>query len=206
MIIDTTKLNHDLTPLCDLMIAYGSDKSGGWHNYTLVYDYLFKNDKNKVKNMFELGLGTTNVELPEYLRGYGASLKAWKQYFSKAQIYGADIDKNILFNEERIKTFYCDQTSPKSIKLLWENFTDVEFDIILEDGLHKYKANITFLENSLHKVKKSGFYIIEDIITKDLHLYYDYLSKTKLVFDECQLIELYNEGNKQDNNLLIIKK
>lgn len=206
MIIDTTKLNHDLTPLCDLMIAHGSDKSGGWHNYTLVYDYLFKANKNKVKNMFELGLGTTNLNLSENLREYGASLKAWKKYFSKAEIFGADIDKNILFNEERIKTFYCDQTSPKSIKLLWENFNDVEFDIILEDGLHTYEANIIFLENSLHKVKKSGFYIIEDILTKDLHLYYDYLSKTKLVFDECQLIELYNEGNKQDNNLLIIKK
>jgi len=209
MIVDTTKLSTELTPLCEIMIAQGSDKGGGWHNYTLVYSELLKSIKTKAKNVFELGLGTTNVNIPSNMGingTSGASLKGWSQYFTKANIYGADIDKNILFEQERIKTFYCDQTSPESISQLWSNFEKIEFDFILEDGLHEYGANICFLENSLHKVKKGGFYVIEDIVVNEIRKYLNYFENCTLDFQEYQLIDLDNPGNKQDNVLLIIKK
>ena len=209
MIIDTTQLIFDKTPLCEIMIQQGSDKSGGWHNYTVVYNELLKGIKNKAKNVFELGLGTTNLHLPSNkgINGTsGASLKGWKEYFLKANIFGADIDKEILFEEDRIKTFYCDQTSPKSISELWSNFESVEFDFLLEDGLHSFDANICFLENSLHKVKKGGFYVIEDIVITEIRHYINYFESCKLPFQEYQLIDLDNPGNKQDNVLIIIKK
>lgn len=197
MIIDTLNLSTDITPLCEIMIEKGSDKGGSWHNYTMVYNELLKGIKTKANNVFELGIGTINS---------GASLRGWKEYFKKANIYGADIDKDILFEEDRIKTFYCDQTSPESIKELWANFQEIEFDFILEDGLHKYKANICFLENSLHKVKKNGFYVIEDILVSEIHNYLNYFENTKLDIQQYQLIDLSNEGNKQDNVLVVIKK
>ena len=209
MIVDTSKLSSTLTPLCEIMINQGSDKAGGWHNYTLVYSELLKNIKTKAKNVFELGLGTTNVNFSSNmgLNGTsGASLKGWKEYFTKANIFGADIDKDILFEEERIKTFYCDQTSPESISELWSNFEDIEFDFILEDGLHTYDANICFLENSLHKVKKGGFYVIEDILVNDIMHYLNYFESCSLDFQEYQLIDLDNPGNKQDNVIVVIKK
>jgi hypothetical protein len=31
------------TDLCSIMNQYGSDKGSGHHNYTILYDYLFKN-------------------------------------------------------------------------------------------------------------------------------------------------------------------
>jgi hypothetical protein len=179
------------------MIHQGSDKGGGWHNYTLVYNELLKGIKNKARNVFELGIGTINS---------GASLKGWKEYFTKANIFGADIDKDILFEEERIKTFYCDQTSPESISALWSNFESIEFDFLLEDGLHTYDANICFLENSLHKVKKGGFYVIEDIVVTEIKHYLNYFESCELPFQEYQLIDLDNPGNKQDNVLVIVKK
>ena len=37
----------------------------------------------------------------------------WKEYFSNAEIYGADIDKNVLFFENRIKTYHVDQLDEK---------------------------------------------------------------------------------------------
>ena len=197
MIIDTQQLSFDKTPLCEIMIHQGSDKGGGWHNYTLVYNELLKGIKSKSQNVFELGIGTINS---------GASLKGWKEYFTKANIFGADIDKDILFEEERIKTFYCDQTSPESILALWSNFESIEFDFLLEDGLHTYDANICFLENSLHKVKKGGFYVIEDIVVTEIRHYLNYLESCELPFQEYQLIDLDNPGNKQDNVLVIIKK
>ena len=45
-----------------------------------------------------------------------------------------------------------------------------QFDIILEDGLHEFAANVTFFENSIHKLSKYGYFIIEDIANKELHL------------------------------------
>jgi SAM-dependent methyltransferase len=209
MIVDTSKLSTTLTPLCEIMINQGSDKGGGWHNYTLVYNELLKGIKTKAKNVFELGLGTTNLHIPSNMGASGtsgASLKGWKEYFTKANIFGADIDKDILFEEERIKTFYCDQTSPESISELWSNFENIEFDFILEDGLHEYNANICFLENSLHKLKKGGFYVIEDIVVHDIRHYLNYFENCTLDFEEYQLIDLDNPGNKQDNVLVVIKK
>ena len=171
MIIDLQKLDYNKTPLCEIMINQGSDKGGGWHNYTLVYNELLKSIKNKAKNVFELGLGTTNLHLPSNMGANGtsgASLKGWREYFTKANIFGADIDSEILFEEDRIKTFYCDQTSPESIGELWSKFDSVQFDFLLEDGLHTYDANICFFENSIHKVKKGGLYVIEDIVVSGI--------------------------------------
>jgi len=47
----------------------------------------------------------------------GSSLRVWKDYFKNAEIYGADLDKTILFNnEDKIHTFYVDQLDSGSIK------------------------------------------------------------------------------------------
>ena len=35
------------TALCAFMNKHGSDKGNGWHNYTKVYDFIFKNVKIK---------------------------------------------------------------------------------------------------------------------------------------------------------------
>ena len=40
----------------------------------------------------------------------GASLRAWRDFFPNATILGADLDREVLFEEERITTGYMDQT------------------------------------------------------------------------------------------------
>ena len=39
-----------------------------------------------------------------------------------------------------------------------------EFDIIIDDGCHRYEETINFYENSIDKLKDNGIYIIEDIL------------------------------------------
>ena len=197
MIINATEIDYGTTELCNIMSKHGSDKALGWHNYTLVYHDLFKGIRDKEINFFELGIGTINS---------GASLRGWKEYFEKANIYGADILHEALFTEHRIQTFQCDQLDSQSIKKLWGNFKKVEFDVILEDGLHTYDANIHFFENSFMKVKKEGYYIIEDVVVSEIHRYETYFENSNIEFDEYQILNLYNEGNKLDNVLIIIKK
>ena len=113
------------TDLCFIMHYYGSDKGdpdlSRNHNYTRTYDELFRSMRPDELRVFELGLGTNNPNFPSNMGPSGrpgASLRGWKQYFKNANIFGADIDAGILFNEDRIKTFYCDQNNGDVIALI----------------------------------------------------------------------------------------
>src|SRR6266404_476232 len=108
------------TRLCRVMSKYGSDK-GRAHNYTTVYSALFERRYHERLRIFELGLGSNNPDVPSTMGEFGvpgASLRGWRQLFPHALVYGADIDREILFQEDRIKTFFCDQLDQSSIREL----------------------------------------------------------------------------------------
>jgi hypothetical protein len=198
------------TDLCKIMTNHGSDKGTGWHNYTIFYDEKFRQIRDKKIKVFELGLGTNNPNLPSSMGVNGkpgASLRGWKEFFPSADVFGADIDTNILFEEDRIKTFYCDQRNEKVISEMWNNehLKDITFDIIIDDGLHEVSANITFLKNSYHKLNKNGIYIIEDVANSQVNSFkneLENLSKNYNFKYEIKIIE--NHQNKLDNNLIVI--
>lgn len=160
------------TPLCEIMKRKETDKAlyqgVGRHNYTFFYDAAFRQFINKPIRVFEMGIGSVNIDIG-YNMGMGgvpgASLRGWKSYFPKAQIFSADIDKDILFQEDRISTFYVDQLDPALVKAMWESHDVLAapFDIIIDDGLHTYGANRCFFENSIHKLTSGGIYIVEDV-------------------------------------------
>ena len=126
------KKDSKLSELCDL---YGSDK--GYknlqsrtfynnyhpHTYTDFYSSLFDHCRFQVKKVFECGIGSNNPSVPSNMGtkySPGASLKVWRDYFENANIYGADVDKNILFTETRIKTFFVDQLKKETITEMWK--------------------------------------------------------------------------------------
>jgi hypothetical protein len=160
--------NNLLTKLCEF---YKSDKGSinhhkkgiwGWraHTYSNYYYSLFNHFKDDVKLVFECGIGTNNLDFPSNMTVNGipgASLRVWRDYFKNAQIYGADIDKNILFQELRIKTYYVDQLNTLSIETMWKEIGIQNFDIIIDDGLHTDDANINLFINSFDKLKKMEF-------------------------------------------------
>ena len=200
-----------MTELCKIMTEYGSDKGSGQHNYTIFYTEIFKN--KTIKNVFELGLGTNNPSLVSNMGingSPGASLRGWRQYFPGANIYGADIDKNILFTEPNITTFFCDQRDKESIKNLWceDVLVDRLFDIIIDDGLHEYSANLEFFKNSVHKLAPGGIYIIEDVVPHDIINFNNTLQDLKEQYTNLKfnIIQLENERNSFDNNLVVIYK
>jgi SAM-dependent methyltransferase len=160
------------TDLCRIMRRHGSDKGMGQHNYTTLYRTLFAPWRESRVRLLELGLGTNNPTLASSMGVTGrpgASLRGWAEFFPLGDIVGADIDREILFNQGRIITFYCDQRNAISIGELWANpLLGGEFDIVIEDGLHTFDANVSFFEGSLHKVRKGGYYVIEDINRNDL--------------------------------------
>jgi hypothetical protein len=205
--MDLNNLNFSTkNDLCHIMNKCGSDKGNGWHNYTIVYNELFKDIRYNKLNIFEVGLGTNNLSFPCNMGPTGipgASVRGWREYFPNSEIYGADIDKTILFEEDRIHTFFVDQLDSSIIKDMWEKIPE-DFDIIIDDGFHNFTANTNFLANSFHKLKQNGIYVIEDIHKLGISMYDSYLKDNNYSY---QILDIPNPNNSYgDNVLAVIRK
>lgn len=212
------ELRQPKTELCYFFDRYNSDKSGSHknksnHNYSKFYFELLNDRRYDNLNIFELGLGTNDINIESNM-GYegnpGASLYAWRDFLPNSKIYGADIDYKILFDSDRIKTFFCDQTNSKTIQLLWENkyLSDIYFDLIVDDGLHDFYGTLLFLESSLNKIKPGGQYIIEDVHNKYFESWIFKFKELRKKFPNFtfDLIQIDNEKNYWDNNIIFIEK
>lgn len=78
-------------------------------------------------------------------------------------MFGADIDRRVLFEEDQIKTYHVDQTSEKSLDLLRSILGVEMLDVVIDDGLHSPNANIATMLFALQVLRPSGFFIVEDI-------------------------------------------
>ena len=205
---------NPISLLCD---KYGSDKGSilekghpyGWppHTYSDYYHLLFSSRRQHIKKVFECGLGTNNPNLLSSMGSMGkpgASLRVWRDYFPNAIIYGADIDKDILFAEERIKTFYIDQLDPVAIKECWSSINERDFDFIVDDGLHTFDAGLTLFVQSIDRLSIDGVYIIEDVAINDLIKYKKFFSNSEYEVDYV----LMNRPDLplSDNSLVVIRK
>jgi hypothetical protein len=157
---DDTAAANDLKSLLD---RHGSDKATS-HNYHLLYGHILK-DREKIRRVLEVGLGSNNAKVVSNMGVNGkpgASVRAFRDFCPQAQIYGADIDRGILFNEERIETFYVDQTDAESFESLGLNVPG-GLDMVIDDGLHSPEANLQTLQFGLENLKVGGWVVVEDI-------------------------------------------
>tara|TARA_B100001250_G_scaffold169750_1_gene146199 strand:- start:32572 stop:33369 length:798 start_codon:yes stop_codon:yes gene_type:complete len=150
--------------LKNLFNKHGSDKASG-HGYEVIYTYVLSQLPKKI-NLLEIGLGTNNINVISNMgKGGkpGASLFAFSELLPDGKIFGADIDRRILFNKNNIRTFYLDQTNEETYYLMSKEFGDINYDLIIDDGLHLQSANLNTLNFSLNKLNKNGYLVIEDI-------------------------------------------
>lgn len=200
--------------LCE---RYGSDKgsmsgkpaSHGMppHTYADFYERTFGHCRELIRNVFECGIGTNNPALESSMGANGkpgASLRVWRDYFPNAEIVGADIDRDILFTEDRIRTFHVDQTQRSSIEALWRDVGDVQFDLTIDDGLHEVEGGQPLLTHSLHRLKPNGLYVIEDIHITYMLQMVDWLRTQGLRYD---IVTMYrDDGRLADNSLIVVRK
>jgi hypothetical protein len=184
--------------LFTLVEKYGTDKS--LSGYTFTYSDLFTPIKDQITSVLEIGIGTLNPKIPSSFFGNtqhfdyyepGGSLKVWRDFFSNATVYGVDIAKDCMFEEERIKTFLFDSSESEYTDYY---LNDLTFDIIIDDGNHDPKYQVKTLKNLFPKLNKNGYYIIEDIGgypgTEELLI--EYLDEFNLVTKGYQVT---NKGN-----------
>jgi hypothetical protein len=155
--------------LGELFAQYGSDKASK-HNYHLLYSLVLEARRAEPLQILEIGLGTNDISRVSHMGAEGkpgASVRAFRDWAPLAQVRGADIDESILFREERIETFFVDQTDPQSLESLAAQFFHRGFDLIIDDGLHNPWANLNTLRALLPLRKPGGAYVIEDILERD---------------------------------------
>lgn len=121
------------------------------HGYGKFYEKYFKKIKNKNLNIIEIG------------SFYGNASAALFFYFRNSNIFSADINPDMyIYNSKRIKNFYLNSSSKKSIteNLLNKN---MRFDIIIEDASHMLKDQIISLFMMFRMLNPGGYFIIEEI-------------------------------------------
>ena len=195
--INSQKFNQP-TELCSILKHFQSDKSSDWHNYSTLYHDMFNHLTDVPMNIFEVGIYA------------GSSVRTWKKYFKNGNVYAGDIEKKCFVNEDRIKSFYCDQDTLAYIDSMLNNdeLKNIEIDMIIDDGKHEFSSNMNFLLHSIHKLKTNGIFIVEDLTISTYNQFESILQelKEKINVQYIELIKLPNDKNTIDNNILVIKK
>jgi SAM-dependent methyltransferase len=209
------KLNYinNISELCELGRKYDTDKSSQRNNvtdyrhchpYTLFYEGLFKNNKNKELNIAELGILD------------GGSLLMWKEYFINAKIYGLEYNNDLIvnfrnkFNNDRISLGHIDVKNKDSIIKAFAEL-NILYDIVIEDTTHQFEDQIRVIENMYRYLKPGGILIIEDIFKS--YNEKDYINRLEpilhefqdLYFVEVDHVNRNSTGWNNDKLLILVK-
>lgn len=143
--------------LTQLALVHGTDKQIG-HHYAQHYQHHFEPLRRKKLNILEIGIGGYHKP-----KSGGRSLRMWKSYFPKSNIFGIDIYDKTPHDEKRIKTFQGSQTDTRFLQQVVEEMGSV--DIIIDDGSHHNDHVITTFKFLFPLLADNGIYVVEDTQT-----------------------------------------
>lgn len=185
----------DCQELAELFTLHGSDKSTK-HDYHLIYAALLAGKRDKPLTILEVGICTSFIEAPTHTEKDGKpgpSLRAWRDWGPHFNVYGADIDRTVLFSDDRIQTFFVDQTDPASLKQLATQFEPGSFNLIVDDGLHEPFADINTLRALHGLLAIGGSLVIEDIREEYADLWKTALGLLPTWF-QCEILQTKNQS------------
>jgi len=146
-------------------------------SYFQVYDEIFKSYVGKNIIFVEVGvLG-------------GGSLFMWREYFGKdARIIGIDLNPEAKkWEKHGFEIFIGSQSSTK----FWNDFyTKVgKIDILLDDGGHYNKQQITSVSRSLPNINDGGMIVVEDCHTSYMNRFgnpskFSFINFSKYIIDK----------------------
>lgn len=137
--------------LDELAIRYGTDKSSLAHGYTRTYEHFFAHRKDQPVRLLEIGVGG------------GGSLCMWRDYFPRGTIVGLDCRAIPNPAGERITVWQGSQGDRATLDRLGEQLGP--FDIIIDDGSHRWSEQILTFERLYPHLAPGGIYAIEDLHT-----------------------------------------
>ena len=158
-VVDTPADVVENSILDEIAIKHLADKSSRFNNYAVKYEKILSPFRESFSSVLEIGVAQ------------GQSVKMWADYFVNATIYGADIDESSVICEtysNRIKFQLIDQRDEAQLKNL-EQFSP--FDLIIDDGNHRWMEQILTFNTLFPYVRKGGIYIVEDTVTSYWKMY-----------------------------------
>jgi hypothetical protein len=136
---------------------YGSDKWGG-HWYCQHYERHLAHLRTKRITLLEIGIGGyADAKLG------GGSLRMWRRYFPRGQIYGIDIEDKRSHDERRIHTFRGDQNDERFLVGVIAKIGKP--DIIIDDGSHLNSHVVNSFRILFPHLADNGIYVVEDTQT-----------------------------------------
>jgi len=189
-----------MTQLCDIGFKYGTDKCPQIrHTYTPFYYELFKDKRNKVKKVFEMGIGCPE-NMSKFNNEYktGASLYMWREFFPHAKIYGADILPQAQIKASRIKTFICDELNKDDLKAVIKKVGS-DIDLFIDDALHDVASQVFLCKNMMPLLQRKVIYVIEDVFTASTVM-------AQLKEYKCEAPKLKPIRRWYRNNLVVVRK
>jgi len=124
-----------------------------WRHYFEIYERHFARFRNTSVHVVEIGVFK------------GGSLQMWKHYFGpQARIYGIDIDPTCrAFAEDRVEILIGSQEDRGFLRSVVKSIPKI--DILIDDGGHTMKQQITTFEELFPHVDANGVYLCEDLHT-----------------------------------------
>jgi hypothetical protein len=181
--------------LDDLGLLYDTDKASCSHDYCTVYERFLEG--KVIHKVLEIGVHK------------GGSLRMWRDFFN-AEVYGWDVLDECLINEDGIQSFKVDASNPVEIlRFFIEHGRD--FDLVVDDGSHKWGDQLTAFSTIFPLLKSGAVYILEDLHTSR-HFSYKNVDITPLyIFDNLWVwsligqYELLNKGY-DGASIMMVKK
>jgi SAM-dependent methyltransferase len=164
----------------------GHGDKGTAHTYIDEYQRLLEPYRHN-SNFLEIGL---------YM---GESLLMWEEYFINSNVFGVDVSSKFLtelIKDGGHKIIINDATK---VEIL-DNFTNIDFDVIIDDGSHFLNDQIITFNIFKNKIRPGGIFIIEDVenIDENRNLF---LSLHKNV----EIIDNRHIKGRTDDVLVVIK-
>ena len=136
---------------------YSTDKTDDNHtvwgkNYLDIYEPFFSRLRMDPISILEFGIAS------------GGSLRLWRDYFQRAQIYGVDLNAAMrcLETEEKgVNVIIANQSDGGAISTAVATIKDLS--IIIDDASHHISDIIASFDASWPQLVPGGIYVIEDL-------------------------------------------
>ena len=181
-------------------------------NSNLNYNKSVLDSKFLYSNFYNRLFGPCrNHKLKVFLFGIDYSiLRGWKHYFTNGLLYGAYTDIRVFFHKKNIiDTFQCDPMNATVVREMWN--TDIlteNFDIIIDGDTHSHstnvEANVKLFENSFHKIKLGGVYIIENKMEQEN--WSNRFSNWKVLFPDFEFRYVVSINSSTTNDNIVFAK
>ena len=166
-----------------------------WMHYFDIYDRYFSRYRGTDVHILEIGVY------------HGGSLQMWKEYFGgKARLFGVDIDPYCRnFEEDQISILIGDQSDRDFLRQLIQQVPRV--DILIDDGGHTMRQQITTFEVLFPHVSSTVVYLCEDLHTSYWRTYGGgYHRKSSFIEYSKNLIDELHAWHSEDKSRLSVSQ